>query len=89
MFHQLSYFSLLATSVTILTLENLCTSYSFFKKYNTNTYTHTRTSNHPYEHTHVYPTRMNTYKRLNRIDFKIHEVGHQERIAIDEDVTSQ
>jgi hypothetical protein len=28
MFHQLSYFSLLATNVSIATLEILCTSYS-------------------------------------------------------------
>jgi hypothetical protein len=31
---------------------------------------------------------MSTFERLSRLDFEIHEVGHQERIAVDRDVTS-
>jgi hypothetical protein len=38
---------------------------------------------HTYEHTHVHPTHMSTFERLSRLDIKIHEVGHQERIAVD------
>jgi hypothetical protein len=45
-------------------------------------------STHPYEHTHVYSTPISTSERLSRFDLKIHEVGHQERIAIDGDVAS-
>jgi hypothetical protein len=33
-------------------------------------------------------TPMSTFKRLSRFNLKIHEVGHQERITIDEDVVS-
>jgi hypothetical protein len=29
---------------------------------------------------------MSTSERLSRLDLEIHEVGHQERIAVDEDV---
>jgi hypothetical protein len=45
-------------------------------------------STHPYEHRHVHPTLMSTFKRLSRLDLKIYEVGHQDRIAINEDVAS-
>jgi hypothetical protein len=31
---------------------------------------------------------MNTSERLNRLDFEIHEVGHQERLTVDRDVAS-
>jgi hypothetical protein len=43
-------------------------------------------STHSYEHTHAYPIPMSTFKRLSRLDFEIHEVDHQERITVDEDV---
>jgi hypothetical protein len=31
---------------------------------------------------------MNTFERLSRFDLKTHEAGHQERIAVDEDIIS-
>jgi hypothetical protein len=31
---------------------------------------------------------MNISERLSQLDLKIHEVGHQERIIINEDITS-
>jgi hypothetical protein len=40
-----------------------------------------------YEHTHVHPTSMSTFERLDQLDLEIHEVDHQERLVIDEDVT--
>jgi hypothetical protein len=45
-------------------------------------------STHIYKHTHVRSTSMSTSERLSRLDLEIHEVGHQERLTIDEDVTS-
>jgi hypothetical protein len=36
---------------------------------------------------HVYPILIITSKRLNRLDFDIHEVGHQEHIAVDGDIS--
>jgi hypothetical protein len=35
-----------------------------------------------YEHTYAYPISMSIFKRLNRLDLEIHEVSHQECIAI-------
>jgi hypothetical protein len=41
-----------------------------------------------YEHTsHVHPISMSTFERLDQLDLEIHEVGHQERLVIDADVT--
>jgi hypothetical protein len=31
---------------------------------------------------------MSIFERLSQFDLKIHKVGHQERIAVDEDVAS-
>jgi hypothetical protein len=45
-------------------------------------------STHPYEHTHSHPTLMSTFERLCRLDLEIHEVGHQEHLIVDGDVTS-
>jgi hypothetical protein len=45
-------------------------------------------STHQYEYTHVHPTPISTSKRLSRLDLEIHEVGHQERLTVDEDVAS-
>jgi hypothetical protein len=45
-------------------------------------------STHPYEHTHAHPTSMSTSERLSRLDLEIYEVGHQERLTVDGDVTS-
>jgi hypothetical protein len=36
----------------------------------------------------VHPTSVSTFKRLRRLDLEIYEVGHQERLAVDEDVVS-
>jgi hypothetical protein len=60
----------------------------FFKKHGINIDTHTRTSNHPYEYIHVHPIPIGISERLSRLDLEIHEVGHQERLAIDGDVAS-
>jgi hypothetical protein len=38
--------------------------------------------------TNAHPTPMSTFERLSRLDIEIHEVGHQERIAVDGDVES-
>jgi hypothetical protein len=60
----------------------------FFEKHSINVDTHTRTSTHPYEHTHTHPTPMSTSQILSRLDLEIHEVSHQERLAVDGDVAS-
>jgi hypothetical protein len=31
---------------------------------------------------------INIFKRLNRLDLEIHKISHQERLAVDSDVTS-
>jgi hypothetical protein len=41
---------------------------------------------HPYQYTYVHFIPMSTSERLSRLDIEIYEVGHQERLAIDEDV---
>jgi hypothetical protein len=41
---------------------------------------------HPYEYTHAHHIPMSTFERLSRFDLKIHEVGHQECLAVDGDV---
>jgi hypothetical protein len=46
-------------------------------------------STHPYEHMHAHSIPMSISERFSRLDFDIHEVGHQERLVIDEDVASQ
>jgi hypothetical protein len=38
---------------------------------------------HSYEYTHAHSTPMSTSKKLSRFDLEIHEVGHQERLAVD------
>jgi hypothetical protein len=42
---------------------------------------------HPYEYTHAHSIIMSISERLSRLDLKIHEVSHQERIAVVRDVT--
>jgi hypothetical protein len=39
--------------------------------------------------THTHPIPMSTSEKLSRFDLKIHEIGHQERLAVNDDVTSQ
>jgi hypothetical protein len=41
-----------------------------------------------YEHTYAHTTSMSTSERLSQLYLEIHEVDHQERIAIDVDVVS-
>jgi hypothetical protein len=38
---------------------------------------------HLYKHIHVYSTSMSTSERLSRLDLKIYEVDHQERLIVD------
>jgi hypothetical protein len=45
-------------------------------------------STHLYEYMYIYHTFMSISERLNRLDLEIHEVGHQEHLAVDGDVTS-
>jgi hypothetical protein len=45
-------------------------------------------STHLYEHIYAHPTSMSTSERLSRLDLEIHEVDHQEHLAIDGDVAS-
>jgi hypothetical protein len=42
-----------------------------------------------YKYTHTHPISISISERLIRLDLKIHEVDHQECIAVDGDVTSQ
>jgi hypothetical protein len=35
----------------------------------------------------IYSIFMSTSERLNRLDLKIYEVDHKERLAVDDDVT--
>jgi hypothetical protein len=43
---------------------------------------------HFYKHTHIHFILMSNYKKLNRLDLNIYEVGHQERVTVDGDVAS-
>jgi hypothetical protein len=61
---------------------------SFFEKHSTNAHTHTRMSTHPYEHIHAHPIPISTFERLSRLDFELHEVGHQEHLTVNGDVAS-
>jgi hypothetical protein len=44
---------------------------------------------YPYEYMYVHLTSINTFIRLTRLDLKIHEVGHQECLAVDGDIISE
>jgi hypothetical protein len=37
---------------------------------------------------YIHYTFINISRRLSRLDLEIHEVDHQEHIAVDEDITS-
>jgi 5-formaminoimidazole-4-carboxamide-1-beta-D-ribofuranosyl 5'-monophosphate synthetase len=56
------------------------------KKNSTNADTRTHMSTHPYKYTYTHHIPMSTSERLKRLDLEIHEVGHQERLAVDGDV---
>jgi hypothetical protein len=81
---------ILSTNVTLCLLQAVLVTYPeiFFEKYSINTDTHTHINTYPYKHTHAHSTPMNTSERLSRHDIDIHEVGHQECLIIDGDVTS-
>jgi hypothetical protein len=59
-----------------------------FKKYSINIDIYRCMSIYFYKYMYIYLTSMNISERLSRFDFEIHEVGHQERLTIDRDVTS-
>jgi hypothetical protein len=63
-------------------------AYLFFKKYSINVDTHTPMNTYLYEHTHTHSNLISTSERLSQLDFEIHEIGHQERLAVDGDVAS-
>jgi hypothetical protein len=46
-------------------------------------------STHSYEHTYTHPTPMSISEELNRLNLKIHEVGHQERLTVDSSLTKR
>jgi hypothetical protein len=37
----------------------------------------------PYKYMHTHSTFMSISERLDRLDLKIHKVGHEERLAVD------
>jgi hypothetical protein len=43
---------------------------------------------HLYEYTHAHLTSMSIFEKLSRLDFEIHEVGNQERLAVNRYVVS-
>jgi hypothetical protein len=45
-------------------------------------------STHSYEYRYAHSISISIFERLRRLDVKIYEVGHQERLAVDGDVTS-
>jgi hypothetical protein len=45
-------------------------------------------STYLYEHMYAHSIFISTSERLNRLDLEIHEVGQQERLAVDRDITS-
>jgi hypothetical protein len=58
-----------------------------FKKYSINIDIYRCMSIYFYKYMYIYPISMNISERLSRFDFEIHEVGHQERLTVDRDVT--
>jgi hypothetical protein len=59
----------------------------FFNKHSTNINIYTCMIIYSYKYTHTYSISMNASERLSRFDLKIHEIGHQERLTVDDDVT--
>jgi hypothetical protein len=45
-------------------------------------------STHSYKYIYIHHIPINTFERLDRVDLKIHKVGHQECLTIDGDVAS-
>jgi hypothetical protein len=63
-------------SLARLSFAYSCLKVGFFKKYSTNVDIYIRMSIHLYEHTYIYSTLINIFKRLSRLDLKIYEVDH-------------
>jgi hypothetical protein len=63
-------------SLARLSFAYSCLKVEFFKKYSINIDIYIRMSVHFYEHTYIYSTPMNIFKRLSRLDLKIYEVNH-------------
>jgi hypothetical protein len=51
-----------------------------------NTDIYTRTDTHLYEHMYAHLIPMHTFEKLSRLDFEIHEVGHQKYFTVDRNV---
>jgi hypothetical protein len=45
-------------------------------------------STYTYEHVYTHPIPMSISEKLSRLNLKIHEVGHQECIAVDGGIVS-
>jgi hypothetical protein len=45
-------------------------------------------STHSYEYTYAHLTYMSISERLRWLNFEIHEINHQEHLAVDGDVAS-
>jgi hypothetical protein len=56
---------------------------SIFLKYSINTDIYICMTTQLYEYMYAYSTSKSTSERLNPLDLEIHEVGHQEHLAID------
>jgi hypothetical protein len=64
-----------------------CHVAEFFLRNSINVDTYTHINTHLYEHT-KYPIFMSTSEILSRLNLKIYEVGHQERLVVDGDIIS-
>jgi hypothetical protein len=64
------------------------TFFPFRRKVQTQILIYIYMSTHLYKHMHIHSTSVSNFKRLSPLDLKIYEVGHQERLAVDEDVVS-
>jgi hypothetical protein len=63
-------------------------TFFFFDKYSINTDIYIRMITHSYKYMYIHPTHMSTSERLNHLDLEIHEVSHQEHLAVDGNVVS-
>jgi hypothetical protein len=67
----------------ILNSTQLETLFNFCEKHSTTVDTYIYISTHLYEYIYAHPIPMSSSERLSRLDLKIHEVGHQERLAVE------
>jgi hypothetical protein len=59
----------------------------FLEKHSINADLHTRMNTHIYEHIYAHSILMSTSERLSRLDLEIYEVGYQERLTVNENIT--